>query len=61
MMLDRINDMLENRSKFDKTLDEFYKGLSCKNLIIEKDQSQKTPIYDLLQILSATYSLGGKK
>lgn len=61
MMLDRINDMLENRAKFDKALDEFYKGLSCENLIIEKDQSQKTPIYDLLQILSATYSLGGKK
>ena len=61
MMLDRINDMLENRVKFDKALDEFYKGLSCENLIIEKDQSQKTPIYDLLQILSATYSLGGKK
>ena len=61
MMLDRINDMLENRGKFDKALDEFYKGLSCENLIIEKDQSQKTPIYDLLQILSATYSLGGKK
>lgn len=60
MMLDRINDMLENRGKFDKTLDEFYKGLSCKNLIIEKDQSQKTPIYDLLQILSVTYGLGGK-
>ena len=59
-MLDRINDMLENRGKFDKTLDEFYKGLSCKNLIIEKDQSQKTPIYDLLQILSVTYGLGGK-
>lgn len=61
MMLDRINDMLENRGKFDKALDEFYKGLSCTNLIIEKDQSQKTPIYDLLQILSVTYSLGGKK
>ena len=60
MMLDRINDMLENRGKFDKALDDFYKGLSCENLIIEKDQSQKTPIYDLLQILSVTYSLGGK-
>ena len=53
-MLDRINEMLENKSEFDKALDDLYGGLTCKNLILEKDGEQKTPIYDILQFLSVT-------
>lgn len=60
-MLDRINEMLENRSEFDKALGDLYGGLTCKNLILEKDGAQKTPIYDILQFLSVTSGAEYKK
>lgn len=53
-MLDRINEMLENKGEFDKALSDLYGGVTCKNLILEKDGELKTPIYDILQFLSVT-------
>ena len=58
-MLDRINEMSSQNSKWnscimDKNLKQFKQELSNENLIIEKDGYRKTPIYDVLQILSAT-------
>lgn len=61
VMLDRINEMLENRGEFDEALKAFYGGLSCGNLILEKDGTQKTPIYDVLQFLSVTSGAEDKK
>ena len=60
-MLDRINEMLENRGEFDKALSDLYGRLSCENLILEKDGAQKTPIYDILQFLSVTSGAEYKK
>lgn len=60
-MLDRINEMLENRGEFDGALNALYGGLSCGNLILEKDGAQKTPIYDVLQFLSVTSGAEDKK
>jgi len=59
-MLDRINDMLENKGEFDKALNNLYYRLKCENLILEKDGAKKTPIYDVLQILSVTSNAGDK-
>lgn len=59
-MLDRINDMLENKGEFDKALNNLYSRLKCENLILEKDGAKKTPIYDMLQILSVTSNAGDK-
>lgn len=58
-MLDRINEMASQNSKWnscimDKNLKQFKQELSNENLIIEKDGYHKTPIYDILQILSLT-------
>lgn len=53
-MLDRINEMLENKEEFDKALSGLYSGLKCENLILEKDGEHKTPIYNILQFLSVT-------
>ena len=61
VMLDRINEILENKSEFDKALKALYGGLSCGNLILEKDGAQKTPIYDVLQFLSVTSGTEDKK
>ena len=61
VMLDRINEMLENRGKFDEVLKALYGELSCGNLILEKDGAQKTPIYDVLQFLSVTSGAEDKK
>lgn len=61
VMLDRINEVLENRGEFDKALKALYGGLSCGNLILEKDGVQKTPIYDVLQFLSVTSGAEDKK
>lgn len=60
-MLERINEMLENRGEFDKALSDLYGRLSCENLILEKDGAQKTPIYDILQFLSVTSGAEYKK
>ena len=59
-MLDRINEMLENKGKFDNAFKNLYPELKCENLILKKAGVQKTPIYDMLQILSATSDAGGK-
>jgi hypothetical protein len=61
VMLDRINEVLENRGEFDGALKALYGGLSCGNLILEKDGAQKTPIYDVLQFLSVTLGAEDKK
>ena len=61
VMLDRINEMLENRGEFDEALKALYGGLSCGNLILEKDGAQKTPVYDVLQFLSVTSGAENKK
>jgi len=58
-LLKRINEMAKRSSDWDscimeKNLKEFDKELSNKKLIIEKDECKKTPIYDVLQILSVT-------
>jgi len=59
VMLERINEMAEQSSDWracvmEKNLQRFDTNLSNEQLIIEKDGEQKTPIYDVLQILSAT-------
>ncbi|WP_298832993.1 hypothetical protein [uncultured Campylobacter sp.] len=61
VMLDRINEILENKSEFDGALNALCGGLSCGNLILEKDGTQKTPIYDVLQFLSVTSGAEDKK
>jgi hypothetical protein len=58
-MLKRINAMAKQSSEWDscimdKNLKEFDKELSNEKLIIEKDGMKKTPIFDVLQILSVT-------
>jgi len=58
-ILARINVMAElNRDWkediMDKNLRNLYKSLSNQELIVEKDGVSKTPIYDVLQILSVT-------
>jgi len=58
-MLNRINEMASQNSTWDncimdKNLKQFQQELSNENLIIDKDGMQKTPIYDVLQILSVT-------
>ena len=59
LMLERINEMAKKSSDWNscimqKNLQRFDTNLSNEQLIIEKDGEQKTPIYDVLQILSAT-------
>ena len=61
-MLRRINEMADASSNWkscimEKNLKRFDTNLSNDTLIIQKDGFDKTPIYDVLQILSAT----GKK
>jgi len=59
-MLDRINDIIKENKKWnckimENNLEKLYKGLSNEKLIIDdKNDSRynKTPIYDVLQILS---------
>lgn len=54
LQLERIEQVSKDKWK-SKKLEEYYNGISLKNLIVEKDGSpQKTPIYDVLQILSVT-------
>ena len=58
LMLTRINEMAAqsnwNSCIMNKNLERFDKQLSNDRLIIEKDGVKKTPIYDVLQILSVT-------
>ena len=58
-LLERINEMVKQGEKWnckimDKNLENLYDGLSDANLILQKDGFNKTPIYDILQILSVT-------
>ena len=58
-MLKRINDVTEQSGKWrceimDKNLENLYAKLSNYDLIVPKDGHHKTPIYDILQILSST-------
>jgi len=59
IMLERINEMAEQSSDWrscimQKNLNMLDIELSNERLIIEKDGKPKTPIYDVLQILSST-------
>ena len=63
-LLDRINKITKESGKWncdimDKNLKFFHKDLSNDTLIVQKDGYKKTPIYDILQILSVTD--GGEK
>jgi len=58
-MLERINQMAKESSNWnacimEKNLKKFNTDLSNEQLIVQKDGVAKTPIYDVLQILSAT-------
>ena len=58
-MLERINTITEEKNRWnceimDNNLKIFHKNISQENLIVSKDGQQKTPIYDVLQILSTT-------
>ena len=58
-LLKRINTMLEQSNEWkyeimNKNLERLDAKLSNEQLIIEKDGHKKTPIYDILQILSVT-------
>ena len=58
-LLHRINTIVKEKDNWnceimDKNLKFFHKDLSKGNLIIPKDGYDKTPIYDILQILSVT-------
>jgi len=74
-LLERINEVTQQSGKWkcdimDKNLENLYDGLSNNNLIVQKDQEKdrngklqvlnKTPIYDILQILSTTDFKGEK-
>ncbi len=58
-LLDRINEMASQNSKWkscvmELNLSQLYKGLANQKLVTPKDNAEKTPIYDVLQILSVT-------
>jgi len=58
-LLARINEMAQSNKNWDscimdRNLKNFNKELSNENMIVKKDGVLKTPIYDVLQILSAT-------
>ena len=58
-LLHRINQIVKEKDNWnckimDKNLKFFNKDLSNNTLIIKKDGYKKTPIYDILQILSVT-------
>jgi len=58
-LLKRINEMTAQSNNWNckimhKNLENLYEKLSNETLIVEKDGVLKTPIYDILQILSVT-------
>jgi len=58
-LLQRINDITIQSEKWnckimDKNLENLYEGLTNKRLILQKDGYLKTPVFDILQILSVT-------
>ncbi len=60
-LLERVDKMADNsnykKDILDKNLNNFQNGLKLNNLIIDN----KTPIYDILQILSITTPIKGEK
>ena len=65
-LLNRINQITEQSGKWnckimDKNLENLYPKLSNDNLIVQRDGFEKTPIYDILQILSTTTSYQGDR
>jgi len=65
-LLHRINAISKEKDNWnceimDKNLKYFDKNLSNETLIIDKDGHKKTPIYDILQILSITDNPKAKK
>jgi len=64
-LLKRINSVMQEKNNWncaimDKNLKYFSKELSNDTLTIDKDGYKKTPIYDILQILSVTDTKGAK-
>jgi hypothetical protein len=58
-LLNRINEVTEQSGKWkckimNKNLENLYSKLSNEQLIVEKDGLSRTPVYDILQILSVT-------
>ena len=58
-LLNRINQITTQSGKWnckimDRNLENLYSTLSNDNIIVKKDEFDKTPIYDILQILSIT-------
>jgi len=58
-LLNRINEMASQNSKWkscamELNLSRLYEGLTNQKLVTPKDNVEKTPIYDVLQILSVT-------
>lgn len=60
LQLERINQISKEKWK-SENLNRYYKEISLKNLIVEKDGLDKTPVYDVLQILSVTDEKEGGK
>ena len=52
--LNRIKEMSKKNKWETKNLSKLHKELKIDKLIVQKDNKQKTPIYDILQILSVT-------
>jgi len=64
-LLKRINQITQEKNEWNceimnRNLKFFNKDLSNENLIIQKDGMKKTPIYDILQILSVTTKQGAQ-
>lgn len=62
-LLHRINQVTQKKGEWnceimDRNLKLLHKNLANANLIVEKDGKKKTPIYDILQILSITTKQG---
>ena len=56
-MLARINEVVQESGKWhcsimERNLESLYEGLSNERLIVEKDGTYKTPVYDILQLNS---------
>ena len=64
-LLNRINQITSQSGKWNckimnKNLENLYPELTNNNLIVKKDELYKTPIYDILQILSTTTAQKGE-
>ena len=52
--LNRIKELSKKNKWETKNLSKLHKELEINKLIVQKDEKQKTPIFDILQILSVT-------